>query len=302
MTAQVAIGFTLQPDAEFLDRLAPLFFADSCIDYFEITPETTWYTSSDSCDFVANGFAARFLQLGQKTGKPFVGHGVGMSLGNVSRKDAVRRRNWLAQLRSDQQRFQFRWYTEHLGMTAPAGLAMTLPLPTLMDDAGVRRVAQRLRAIATIVPMCGVENTAQYFVLGDVLDEPRFISRLLKRARGHLLLDLHNVYTMAENLGFAAADYLNRLDLSQVIEIHVSGGSYSDGGWLPSGRMLRLDSHDGAVPEAVWQLLDDVLPRCANLRGVTLERMEGTVAPDGARELHDELKRLRAALGRHGRI
>src|SRR5207237_5817047 len=131
----------------------------------------------------------------------------------ASPKDAARRRVWLERLREDQQRFGFRWYTEHLGMTAPLGQALTLPLPLLMDETTVRRVAQRLRALCDIVPLCGVENTAQYFVLGDVLDEPRFISRILRRGRGHLLLDLHNLHTMAENFGFVAADYLGRLEL-----------------------------------------------------------------------------------------
>ena len=68
--------------------------------------------------------------------------------------------------------------------------------------------------------------------------------------------------------------------LDQVVELHISGGSMSDPAWLPAKRQLRLDSHDTAVPEPVWKLLDQVLPRCENLRGVTLERMEGTVRPE----------------------
>ena len=302
----LSLGFTLQPDEEFLERLAPVLHQPSLIDYFEITPETTWWSppSDDPAaplELQPNGFSAQFLRLGQKTGKWFVGHGVGLSLGGASRKDMARRRAWLARLREDQRRFAFRWYTEHLGMTAPVGQALTLPLPVLMDSASVSRVARRLRELSTVVPLCGVENTAQYFVLGAVLDEPRFISRILRRARGHLLLDLHNLHTMAENFGFAAADYLNRLELSQVIEIHLSGGSYSDGAWLPKQRVLRLDSHDSAVPEPVWRLFDEVLPRCPNLRGVTLERMEGTVAADDVPRIAEELRRMRAALHRHGR-
>ena len=87
-------------------------------------------------------------------------------------------------------------------------------------------------------------------------DEARFLRQVLASARAHLVLDLHNVHTMAQNLGFAAEDYLAQLDLAQVIEIHVSGGSLSDGSWLPGGRALRLDSHDAAVPEAVWRLFE----------------------------------------------
>ena len=77
-----------------------------------------------------------------------------------------------------------------------------------------------------------------------------------------------------------------------VIEIHISGGADSDPRWL-GGKSLRLDSHDTAVPEPVWGLLQSVLPRCPKLRGVTLERMEGTVESTDVIGLQEELTRLR---------
>jgi hypothetical protein len=62
---------------------------------------------------------------------------------------------------------------------------------------------------------------------------------------------------------------------------------------------MRLDGHDDAVPEPVWRLFEDIAPRCPRLRGVTLERMEGTVT--GAADvtvLREELKRARRVLAR----
>ena len=82
-----------------------------------------------------------------------------------------------------------------------------------------------------------------------------------------------------------------------MIEIHLSGGSFSDPGWLPEGAVLRLDSHDDDVPEEVWALFEETFPRCPNLRGVTLERMEGTVTADDAPLLREELRRIRTVLG-----
>jgi uncharacterized protein (UPF0276 family) len=303
MPSDVAVGFTLQPDDEFLGLLDPLL-RSRAVDYFEITPETTWWSPDEEpgrLRLLPNGFHERFLLLGKMADKAFVGHGVGLSLGNASRSDLSRRRKWLERLRQDQACFSFRWYTEHLGMSAPLGQALALPLPLLMDAASVARVARRLLLLRAFLPEVGVENTAQYFLLGDALDEPRFLRRLLHKARGHLLLDLHNLHTMAENLDFDAEAYLARLDLAQVIELHLSGGSYSDGAWLPSGRVLRLDSHDGAVPKPVWRLFESVLPRCPNLRGVTLERMEGTVSAADVPRLAEELGRIRFTLANQGR-
>ena len=154
-------------------------------------------------------------------------------------------------------------------------------------------VRASLAELQTVVPEVGIENSAAYFTIGNPLEEPRFLSRILCAPRMHLLLDLHNLYTMAQNFGFEAEAYLARLDLAKVIEIHLSGGSASEPGWLPSGREMRLDAHDGAVPERVWDLFELVLPRCSSLRGVTIERMEGTVEPNDVPLLFEEVRRAR---------
>ena len=165
-----------------------------------------------------------------------------------------------------------------------------------MTAAAASVVHTTLRELQGIVPDVGVENSVFYFHLGDPLDEPAFLARCLDAPRMHLLLDLHNVYTTASNAGFDPEVYIQRLPLERVIEIHVSGGAWSEPGWLPSKRALRLDAHDSDVPEPVWALLDGVLPRCPNLRGVTLERMEGTVTDDDVPRLRAELRRIRSAL------
>jgi hypothetical protein len=52
----------------------------------------------------------------------------------------------------------------------------------------------------------------------------------------------------------------------------------------------------------VWKLLERVLPIVPNLRGVTLERMEGTVGQGDVPLLREELRRARrVAEGAHAR-
>ncbi|EYF01475.1 multinuclear nonheme iron-dependent oxidase [Chondromyces apiculatus] len=294
----IPVGFTLQPEEAFLDLLGEVIRDEA--DYHEITPETLWWApDEDEARLEENGFHAVFAELARQSGKPCVGHGVGLSVGSGGAEDGARRARWMQAIRRAHAVFGFRWYTDHLGISAPAGLAAALPLPLPMTRHAAGVVQQSLRALQEVVPDVGVENTVSYFMLGDPLDEPRFLGWILDLPRAHLLLDLHNVHTMAVNLGFEPEAYLARLDLDRVIEIHLSGGSHSNPAWLPSGRVLRLDGHDDAVPEAVWQLFEEVVPRCRHLRGVTLERMEGTVAgPDDARQVREEVRRARRTLER----
>jgi hypothetical protein len=289
----VAVGFTLQPEVEFLDLCDRLIRAE--VDYYEVAPETTWRVRRDGT-LEENGFHRRFREIAADTGRFFVAHGVGFSVGASARRDAGRRRRWLARLAADQARFRYRWYTDHLGASAPDGLAATLPLPLPLTATVARVVRKRLTEMSRVIGSgdVGVENNVAYFVLGDALDEASLYAACAHGARRHLLLDLHNLYTMSVNHGVDPEAWLARVPLDRVIEIHVSGGADADPAWVPSGRTLRLDSHDAAVPEEVWRLLERVLPRCPNLRGVTVERMEGTVTAADVPQLVDEVRRARA--------
>lgn len=287
-----AIGLTLQPDPDYLERLLPLFAE---VDVLEVAPETTWLCDPATGTFTPNSYHAAFRALGDSLNKPFIAHGVGLSLGTTG--DADRRARWLARLAADQRLFNYRWYTDHLGASALAGLAMTLPIGLPMTPASVAVVRARLADMRSVVPTVGLENSAIYFVLGDPLAEPAFINAILA-GEHHLLLDLHNLHTMAENFGFDPHAYLARLDLTRVLEVHLAGGRPSDPAWLPSQRSLRLDSHDASVPEPVWRLLERVLPRCPQLRAVVLERMEGTVDVGDEILLRDELRRARRLVQR----
>ena len=283
-----AIGLALHPDEDYLERVMGLYEREA--ELLELAPETTW-ALDERGELIENRFHARFLALGQRLGLPFVAHGVGLSPGSAG--DPLRRARWLARIAADHRRFGFRWYTEHLGVTVLDGLEMTLPLGLPMTPAAVAISRACLAEMRAVVPRVGLENTAIYFVHGDPLGEPDFINAILGDT-DHLLLDLHNLHTMAENLGFDPAAYLARLDLRRVIEIHLSGGVDSDPAWLPSRRTLRLDSHDDAVPESVWRLFAEVLPRCPGLRAVIVERMEGSVGPGDERLLGEELRRARS--------
>ncbi len=293
----VPVGLTLQPEEAFLDLLGDVIRRDAA--YYEVAPETLW-RADGAGELVENGFFRAFAALRARTGRPFVAHGVGFSLGTAARADAARRRRWIDRIRRDQAALGYLWYTDHLGASSLDGLAMTLPLPLPPTAHAAAVVRRSLRALQAVVPDVGVENTVHYFTLGSPLDEPAFLRRVLRGPRTHLLLDLHNVFTMAQNFGFDPATYLGRLDLSRVIEIHLSGGSPSDPAWLPSGRVMRLDAHDTAVPEPVWALFEAVAPRCPNLRGVTVERMEGTVEEDDAPVVREEIRRARRVLEARG--
>ena len=292
MTGRVGVGFTLQPEERYLTLLDRELREEP--DYLVVAPETTWKPGDEEA-FAPNGYHRVFQELKRETGKACVAHGVGFSIGSAVR-DEERDARWLARIARDHALFDFRWYTDHLGATVLDGRELTLPLALPYDDEACAAVGLALDRLQTIVPDVGFENSVFYFHFGDPLEEPAWIAQVLAGPGRHLLLDLHNVYTTACNTGFEPERYLERLPWERVIELHLSGGDHSDPGWLPSGKSLRLDSHDHGVPDEVWALFESALPRCPNLRGVTLERMEGTVEEDDVALLRGELRRVRRTL------
>jgi uncharacterized protein (UPF0276 family) len=294
----VAVGITLQPEDAFLGRLDRVLREEA--DYFEVAPETLWAVDDDD-RFRPNRYRGAFLALAEKARRPFVAHGVALSLGSASPDDVPRRHRWLRRVAIDHRRFGFLWYSDHLGPTTVAGEAVTSPMPLPMTATSAAVVRAQLAAMQRVVPDVGFENSVTYFLFGRLADEPAFFERILGPPGMHLVLDLHNVYTMARNLGGDPGAYLAAIDLRHVIEIHLAGGNRSQPGWLPGGRTVRLDSHDSAVPEEVWRLFAAVAPRCPGLRGVTLERMEGTVRADDVPLIREELRRARRMIaGKRG--
>lgn len=303
----VAVGLTLPPDEEFLDRCRPLL---ELVDYAEVAPETLWRVSRDSSvvgSVVDNGYAAAIADLVQRASLFCVSHGVGLSLGAVD-DDPARVALWEARLRDNHARFSFQWMSDHSGLTTTAGLHLALPVPVPPTVARAAATATKLRLLRSICrgPAL-VETSALPFLVGDFRDEAALIAACVEQDGAHqglgINLDLHNAWTMAENLGFDVDDFVGRLPLDQVVAIHVSGGTRSDPGWLPGGRTVRLDSHDGAVPDEVFALLARVAPRCPQLLGVTLERLEGTIGAAGGDDddvprLAQELRTIRDIVGR----
>ena len=289
------VGISLHSELEFLEHTERVREHEAEI--LEVTPETLWRPSDDPERGVReNDYHAMFAELKQRRGVPFIAHGVELSPGTArDERGAVARRTrqWLEQIRLDHACFDYLWYTEHMGWSAVDELHSALPLPLPFCAEAVSACRRRLALLERIVPTVGFENSANYVFMGDVADEPAFFNAIAAD-RYHVLLDLHNVHTECVNAGLDPFEYVERIDLSRVIEIHLAGGSQSEAAWLSSGATFRLDSHDGPVPETVWKLFEHVLPRCTGLRAVIVERMTGTLDAESAKDYADEFRRALA--------
>jgi uncharacterized protein (UPF0276 family) len=265
------------------------------LDYVAVIPDTFW---SDR----GSGASPRYEELEADVDFiewlaeriPLVAHGIGLSIGSAGPVDL----EYVEQVAAWQQRFGFRWHSDHLsyvrvadehGHDHNAGLAIPFPY----DDEVLAMVSERATLVQNRIPTPFLlENNVAYIDIPDQdMSEPEFLNRLTQDTGCGLLLDVHNVVVNATNHGFDASEFIHKIDLTRVVETHVAGGSELAG--------MYTDSHSGPSPDSVWRLLDDLVASATNLCGITFEFHESyypRLKWDGIRR---ELELSRAAWDRH---
>jgi uncharacterized protein (UPF0276 family) len=181
-------------------------------------------------------------------------HGVGLSIGGADALDEAH----LGRLVRLVSRYQPQAVSEHLAWSLHAGAFLDDLLPIPYTHETLALVCDHVdHAQSALGRTMLLENPATYlgFAAGDY-DEPEFISEVIRRTGCGLLLDVSNVHVSCTNHERDPHDYLQRLPLERVGEIHLAGFATRQDA---CGRPLLIDSHDRAVNEVVWTLYGDVL-------------------------------------------
>src|ERR1051325_11767616 len=237
------------------------------VDYIEIIPDMFW-TDKGRCSAPRYQETGSWVELLDEVASqfPLVSHSIGFSIGSAEIFDCQD----LAQIEAWQRRYRFPWHSDHLAFNQVVDVSGTvhnasLGLPVAYDHEVLEMIADRVRWIQQTVPVPFlIENNVHFVEMRDEdMRQAEFLNRLAETACCGLLLDLHNVYTDERNNRCDPGKFLEELALTSVIEIHIAGGNEVAG--------MYTDSHCGACPQPVWDLLNYVVPRAPNLCGITFE-------------------------------
>ena len=266
------------------------------LDYLAVIPDRFW--SDEGADA-----AERYDELERPVAQldavaerlPIVGHSVGLSIGSAELFDTQH----VEQIARWQARYRMPWHSDHLsfirmpGVDAHTELSAGLPIPVPYDHEVLDLLAERVEYVQNRVPVPFLlENNVYYVDLPEQdMTEPEFLNALMHRTGCGLLLDVHNVVVNATNHGYDPRSFIFALDLRHVVELHIAGGTESNG--------LYTDSHAGPVADPVWELLDGVVAACPNLCAVTFEFHESWYPMMGADGVREQLRRAREVWDRH---
>ncbi len=175
-------------------------------------------------------------------------HGIGLSLGSVSRIN----REHLVQLNALIDNVKPLFVSDHLSWSEHGGHYFNdlLPLPYTEEALNVftRNVIEVQDFLQRQIL---VENPSSYVQFHhSTISEWEFLTEVQQRTDCRLLLDLNNVYVSAFNHGFDCERYLNAIPANKVEEIHLAGFTVKQ---LAKGE-IWIDTHSCQVSDDVWQL------------------------------------------------
>jgi uncharacterized protein (UPF0276 family) len=248
------------------------------IDVLEIEPQTTWIKTGDR--YLPNEEALRHLE--RLPGRKLI-HSVAAPVGGTVRPEPAQ----VALLRDAVERFQAPWLSEHLSFNQTPDFATGFFLPPRQTMHGVRVATAGIRDLQTALPVpVAVETGVNYLrPRRDELADGEFVARVIEAADCGLLLDLHNVFANERNGRQPLDAFLEQLPLERVWEVHLAGGMEAEGFWL--------DSHSGAIPDALCGIAERVIPRLPNLGAIIFEIFPSFVPLVGLDLIREELARLR---------
>jgi uncharacterized protein (UPF0276 family) len=217
-------------------------------------------------------------------------HGIGLSVGSAGRLD----RTYLDAMLGLAEELRSPWISDHLSfvhLQDHGDLSPAAALPVPYDAESLAFLTDKVGEIVRASPVPFLLENPAYYIRYPEQDfsEPAFLNEICRRTGAGLLFDLHNLVCNVRNLGFDPWTYLEEIDWSRVLEIHVAGGSEMHGFWT--------DSHTGGCDPAVVDLLPIALARAVNLRSVTFEFHEASFPLLGEAGVLDELDRIAECIG-----
>jgi uncharacterized protein (UPF0276 family) len=264
------LGFRPPFRADLFRNRAQVDFLEITADhYFDALPE-----KRDELDLLADHFT-------------LIPHGLDLSLGSADGVDPA----YLDRIAALIARVSPPWWSEHLAFTRAGGIPIGHLAALPLTHEAMETVVQNVETVRRVidVPLILENITTAVRVPGGEMDEPAFLTEVLRQTGCGWLCDVTNLYTNAVNHGISLDRTLDHWPWDRVVQIHLAGGHSRDG--------ILIDSHAHPAPPEVWRLLDEVVAR-SPVKGIVLERDENL--PPFA-DLASELALARATLRRHGR-
>lgn len=209
------------------------------------------FVEAISENFMGLGGRPRAVLEKTRRDRPVVLHGVSLGIGSVEPLDETYLKQWRVLIDEVQPAL----VSDHLCWGRAHGHYSHDLWPVPYTEECLRHVVERVGRVQEVLGRrILLENVSSYLEFrASELTEWEFLAEVARRADCGILLDVNNVYVSARNHGFDAKTYLDAIPVERVGQFHLAG--HQDRGHLV------IDTHEGQVCEAVWELYRHAVKR-----------------------------------------
>lgn len=193
--------------------------------------------------------------------KPLVLHGLDLSIGTPEEIDE----EYCTKLETVINETNCHWFSDHISLTKIEDIEVGHLMPISFNEENIELIVSKVKSLTKRIskPFL-LENITYYYKIPNLsMEEEDFITQILNRADCGMLLDLNNLYLNSLNHNYDPHEFLKKLPLDRVVEIHLAGSSYKEN--------MHVDTHANYISKEVWSLFDYVA-KTVPFRGVVIER------------------------------
>jgi uncharacterized protein len=278
----------------FLELEPYLKFDDDLINVLLIEPQTFWsHTSSKEQPYKINNDALKFIR-----NLPYykIVHSVANPVGG-SLLPYVSQIPPLIKMINDLDAV---WASEHLSFNrvfnSDGEFNTGFLLPPRQTLEGVHCAVKSIRSFCRNISIpFAIETGVNYLKpRSDEISDGEFVSRIVKLANCGIILDLHNIWTNQLNGREKVEEFLKRIPLDRVWEIHLAGGEEEDGFWL--------DAHSGSIPQPLLELSETIIPKLPNLHAIIFEIFPSYLPSINSKDISIELQKINKLWNMRGKF
>ena len=195
---------------------------------------------------------------------PLILHGLNLSLGSAEGVDE----KYLEKVAALIERIKPVWWSEHICFTKAAGIDIGHLAPVPFTSEAVEVLVENIEKVKSVVKAPLILENITYMVQFPFaeMDEAAFLREVIERTDCGLLLDVTNLYVNSKNHGYDWREFLDKLPLERVIQLHFVGEHFHQN--------RHIDAHADKTQNEIWEVFAEVCRRANNLKGAILERDE----------------------------
>lgn len=187
-------------------------------------------------------------------------HGIGLSIGSVMQLD----KDYLRAIKRVSDLVKSPYYSEHLCMTCVPGIDIGHLSPLWFTDEVLKATIKKVNHVQDFLAKPLILENVTYLINipNGTMSQTEFFHRLVEATGCGILLDITNIYVNSVNHNYNPIDFLDRMPLSKVVQVHIAGGYWRRG--------ILVDGHSEPVQNESWELLK-ALAEKTQVKGVILE-------------------------------